>query len=372
VTTRYVLPSLTGPDPSRYWEGGPVYTLADGTLLLGLSDDGIASTPDLAIWNPTAASLTQFRPSPYISPGIIARSGDGKRVYSIGYTSPAQSYYYDVLTKTFSGSINIGGMALNAAVNFDGSRVAVFNEYGCKLFDNGLNALRPFLCGAMGFVYGGMIFGRNGLLYEESQPVNNPVLFTINPDTGGTLNVAPALAIPAGNDIPSVGYPVPLGVDSTGVVIGGVANGITFDDATFTQNLSPLTPPTPPFLDHMSPQVGPLAGGTISGGFGNALNLTPDVWYGPNRGAAQIVNGNTLQLISPAGNAPGPVNVKMIFPDGMEIFDPLFFSYGPFVQANVFSGSSPGGVLPVRLRDTDFRTTAAEERFRSAAQPRSI
>jgi hypothetical protein len=33
----------------------------------------------------------------------------------------------------------------------------------------------------------------------------------------------------------------------------------------------------------------------------------------------------------------------MLFPDGIEVFDPLFFSYGPFVQSSVQSGAAPGG-----------------------------
>ncbi len=343
--TRFVLPTLTGPSPDTYWEGGPVYTLADGTLLILLQTRGTGiGGADPAIWDPTANTLTQLRPSPYISPGLIVKSGDGRRVYSIGDTGPGQSFYYDVPSKTFSGSIDVGGFVENAAVNYDGTRVAIFNDNGFNMYDGDLNSMGPFIGGAMqGFFVGGMVFGRNGLLYEESQPFGSPIIFTIDPNTLGVLNIAPALAIPAGDDTPSVAYPVPFDVDSTGIVLGIIEDGIAFDDSTFTQNLSPQEPGTPNFLDHMSPQVGPVAGGTASGGFGDAFSLKPDVWYGSNRGSAQILNGGLLQITSPPASAPGPVNVKMLFPDGIEVFDPLFFTYGPYIQTNILSGFSPDG-----------------------------
>jgi hypothetical protein len=40
---------------------------------------------------------------------------------------------------------------------------------------------------------------------------------------------------------------------------------------------------------------------------------------------------------------PGPVNLKYLFPDGIEVFSPLFFSYGPQIQYAIESGASPSG-----------------------------
>src|SRR5690349_11940794 len=104
--------------------------------------------------------------------------------------------------------------------------------------------------------------------------------------------------------------------------------GLTFDDATFFQTFSILHLAAHIFLQHMSPYYGPLTGGTASGGFGTAFSITPDIWYGANRGTATLVT-NGLSITSPPATVQGPVNLKFLFPDGVQIFDPLFFSYGP-------------------------------------------
>src|SRR5438034_350385 len=82
--------------------------------------------------------------------------------------------------------------------------------------------------------------------------------------------------------------PEPFAVDDTGMVLGIEDYGIAFDDSTFFQNFVTNEPGSPTFLQHMSPYSGPAVGGTTSGGFGNAFSLTPDVWYGANRGSAHV------------------------------------------------------------------------------------
>jgi IPT/TIG domain len=39
----------------------------------------------------------------------------------------------------------------------------------------------------------------------------------------------------------------------------------------------------------------------------------------------------------------------MLFPSGVEVFNPLSFSYGPFLQYNVLSGASPDGGVPGQI-----------------------
>jgi hypothetical protein len=346
IATRYVLPNYTPPDRfyPGHWQGGPVYALADGTLLLDLSGSQITGGGYQAIWDPIANTMTRFA-GPSSPAGHIVRSGDGKRVYSISVDSTGASFYYDVLTKTFSGDIQIGGYADEVAANYDGTRVAIDDTNGLDMYDSNLGFLGPLPGGGFqGFFGGGLVFASsNGYLYEESWPFGVPILFTIDPNTLNIQNIAPALAVPTGDDIPDIWFPVPFAVDSTGMVFGTVTEGIAFDDATYTQEITPDTLGTPNFFNHMTPSVGSLTGGTVSGGFGNGVNLAPGVWYGPNQGTSQLLDGSILQIASPPGSAPGPVNVKMLFPDGVEVFNPLFFSYGPFIQYNVLSGSSPDG-----------------------------
>jgi hypothetical protein len=133
----------------------------------------------------------------------------------------------------------------------------------------------------------------------------------------------------------------PFAVDNTGMLLSIQDFGIAFDDSTFGENLISQIG-SPVFMQHMSAYSGPITGGTASSGFGNGFSTTPSVWYGANEGAATL-NSNSLTITSPPGSAPGPVNIKMLFPDGIEVFDPLFFSYGPFIEHAIFSGASPSG-----------------------------
>jgi len=176
-------------------------------------------------------------------------------------------------------------------------------------------------------------------------PLFTPLIFTIDSNTLQVVGIAPALPmIPVMTELsPPFYMPEPFGVDPMGIVFGIEDFGIAFDDGAFFQNLVTNEPGTPSFLQHMSPYSGPLAGGTTSGGFGNAFSLTPDVWYGANRGTAHLDSSGILTITSPIGAAPGPVNLKFLFPDGTEVFDPQFFSYGPFLQYDILSGASPAG-----------------------------
>jgi hypothetical protein len=71
----------------------------------------------------------------------------------------------------------------------------------------------------------------------------------------------------------------------------------------------------------MNPYSGPLKGGTVSEGFGNSFYLKPDVGYGSIRATAGVNGGSNT---SPTASVPGPVNLKWVFPDGIEVYDPLF------------------------------------------------
>src|ERR1039458_3250353 len=56
-----------------------------------------------------------------------------------------------------------------------------------------------------------------------------------------------------------------------------------------------------------------------------------------------------VSITSPPAATPGPVDMKMLFPDGTEIYDPLFFTYGARLMDAIVSGSSPQGGAPATL-----------------------
>ena len=354
---RHLLPPYAGITlGSQSWEGRQLYALSDGTVLLNFSHAVGDGSVYLAIWNPSSNTLTPVpQPSTFALPGIILRSGNGQRVYSIADNSSGNSFFYDVPSRSVSAVVQLGGYALDAAVNFDGSRVAVYDATGLNMLDGNLAKIGPLPGGGvlgLDLFQGGMVFSpTSGYLHEICMPLFTPVIWTIDPNSLQTVGIAPAMPmIPVMTELsPPFYMPEPFAVDETGMVFGIEDYGIAFDDSTFFQNFVTNQPGSPTFLQHMSPYSGPTAGGTTSGGFGNSFSLTPDVWYGANRGSAHIDSGNTLTITSPPSSSNGPVNIKMLFPDGIEVFDPNFFSYGPSIQYNVLSGASPDGGAPGQI-----------------------
>jgi hypothetical protein len=334
------------------WQGSQLFALSDGTLMIALSAY-YQGTSGIAIWNPASNAINfPALPTGQFYTYSLRRSGNGGRVYFLDSTTAGQNFYYNVSSKHFSDPVTNGGAAIDGAVNVDSTRVYMCDANGPNMYDGNFNLVGPLpACGLPEppFFEGGSIFSTdNRYLYQEALG-NIPWIIKVDASTLNVLTLAPAMPmIPVGAELgPPFQLPSPIAVDNTGLVIGIEDWGIAFDDAAFAQNYSPSQPGTPVFLQHMSPYFGPASGGTTSGGFGNSFSITPDVWYGANRGTAQTPAA--LQITSPPPTALGPVNVKMLFPDGVEVFDPLFFSYGPYLQYPLVSGAPPQGDVSAQV-----------------------
>ncbi len=275
-------------------------------------------------------------------------------MFFIASSSDGAALYYDVASKKFSNLVTLGGYAIDVSVNVDATRVVICDANGPNMYDGSFNLIGPLPgcgLGPVGFFAGGSVFSAdNRYLYQEISS-RNPVIAKIDPNTLNVISVAPAMPmIPVMTQLSQGFYlPIPFAVDSTGMILGIEDYGIAFDDATFAQSYSNSQPGTPNFMQHMDPYFGLLSGGTTSGGFGNSFSITPDVWYGANRGTASLSNTGDVAITSPGGNPPGPVNIKLLFPDGREVFDPLFFSYGPYLQFAQVSGAPPQGNVSAQV-----------------------
>ena len=362
--TKYQLPRFAipnTPSPTSSWEGWRVLSLSDGTVMLIFSTATGDGSLYAALWDPTANTLNQL-PVPSGFGGlaqwdVVTRSGDGKRLFSVG--SAAGSFSYDVLTKTLSNVVQqVGGLSVVA--NFDGSRIAISGGGAFGVYDRSFNLLAQ-LPGdggyggntgtADGWIFGGAVFSQDGsTLYEETGATIVPVIVSIDVANLQPTALAPAMpVIPVMAELsPSFYLPVPFAVDNSGMVLGIQYHGIAFDDALANVNFVANQPGSPTFLQHMSPYSGPLSGGTTSGGFGNAFSLTPDVYYGPTKGSSTNSQGD-VQITSPPASLSGPVDVKILFPDGVEVFDPQFFTYGSYLEDVVLSGGPPQGNVPSTL-----------------------
>lgn len=365
--TRYILPrfGVTSSSAGIGWGGRNVLALADGTLLVSIQGYGaVRGIP--AIWNPATNELTELQPpnGPLPVSALCIRSGDGKRVFVLGANGDGTAYIYDVPTKTFSpfmSGLSFGGPVL-AVANFDGSRVAVsgfdappamldgnLNLLGILPGDGGIEGTGVFP--AQNRLTGGIAFSQDGAtFYEETQSTLIPVIASIDVATLRTKALAPAMPIiPTFTEMkPRFYLPDPFAVDSAGMVLGIQYHGISFDDATAGLNYSPLDTGSPLYMQHMSVYSGPLAGGTTSNGFGNSFSFAPDVYYGGTKGTVNLSSGS-LSITSPPSTSQGPVDVKMLFPDGSEVFDPQFFTYGTKIQDALISGGSPQGGAAAKL-----------------------
>ncbi|HTU35312.1 MAG TPA: IPT/TIG domain-containing protein [Candidatus Acidoferrum sp.] len=344
AVSRYMLPIGT---TLSYWEGSGLLALSDGTVMLVTTGGTDAGTSGVLIWDPASNTISfPATPAPVVG-SLFYRSGGGNRVYFLSNVG----FYYDVPSKTFSAITTLPDTVLNGAVNQDGSRIAVCDAAGgAYMFDENFNIiglLPTWGFGVPPFFEGGSVFSPDGLYLYQEALLNIPLIFKVDANTLSVLSVAPAMPmIPADTGLsPPYYVPDPFAVDPTGMVFGLEYWGVAFDDGAFAQNYSPAQPGSPIDLQNLYPYFGPLNGGTTSSGFSELFSLTPDVWYGANRGSAALTD-NKLSITSPPATQPGPVNVKMLFPDGTEVFDPLAFSYGPSLQYAVLSGASPQGNAP--------------------------
>jgi len=351
AVSHYVLPAGSGS--VSYWEGWHLLVLADGTLMIVWTAGKNIGTIGLALWDPASNALTfPTLPSDIpVNDFVICRTGNGKRVYFIS----DQGLYYDVQTKTFSSVVTLAGSVLGGAANVDGSRVVLCNDNGPNMYDGNFNLIGPVPGCGFGsppyFFEGGSVFSADNLYLYQEILADIALIVKIDANTLNILSVAPAMPmIPVLTELsPPYFVPIPFAVDDTGMILGIQDWGIAFDDATYAQNYSSTQPGTPTDLQHMDPYFGPLNGGTTSDDFGDLFSLRPTVWYGAIRGTDELDSSGALTITSPPSITAGPVNIKMLFPDGVEVFDPLFFSYGPYLQYPLTGGASPEGQAPGQI-----------------------
>ena len=357
---RYQLPLATptnvGITPPLNWYGRWVCSLADGTLLLVYQ---AFSGGNEAIWDPATNSLSQWNSPlassgfPAASYGIFARSGDGTRVFSFGGDENETSFSYNAVTKTFTVPVELSsfGYASGIAVNQDGTRAAVTTTglTPFALYDNNLNLI-GLLPGDGGGELGGAVFSPDGATIYVETDTNVPVIAAISASTLKTVATAPAMpVIPPYMEF-SYGYavPAPFAVDADGIVLGREWQGIAFDDSTAHHTYSASSPSPPEVMNETTVYSGPLAGGTVANFVLAPAGETPDTYFGATLGTSSDntsgeVGVDGLNITSPAASVAGPVDLKFLYPNGVEVYDPLFFTYGVKIQDLITSGGSPEG-----------------------------
>jgi IPT/TIG domain len=193
----------------------------------------------------------------------------------------------------------------------------------------------------------GFIFSSDGTRFYAVGDFGVPLIETFDGSTGGLISTAPAIGtIPPGEQLsPSPSEETPMAVDSTGIIFGSADHGIAFDDSTYSVNYILGFNASPAFDQVVTPDFAAVSSAVpVSFPGGEVFSFVPDVWFGNLRGTEATLNDvGVLTVNAPASSQPGPVNVKVIEPDGTPIFDPLAFSYGPTLLFVNGDTSSPAG-----------------------------
>jgi len=357
---QYLLPSHTFGSSGLpvSFASDTLLALSDGTLFVYFDDSGNGGGGQTGVWNPQTNSLKVLSSGLITGWEVPLRSGDGTRVYASNNNYSSGVEFYDVTSQTLS-TINSGTPYQPViAVNRDGSKLVLQTGFngagiGIALYDNNLNLLGsvPGALAGYGPLGGGILFSPdNTKLYESDYSY----ILTIDASTLQVLGTAPSSGSEPVGTSGAADTETPFAVDSTGMVLGLQIFGISFDDSTFYQNYALDQPSVNGASEYIAAYAGPLAGGTVSSLY-VFPDLTPDVWFAQTRGSVSPIQGvEQLTFTSPASTTPGPVNVKFIYPDGIQAFYPQLFSYSTFPEYAVTSGSSPNGGAPAQVLGYGF------------------
>ena len=317
--------------------------LSSGNILL-LGNEIFTTAVGVIKWNPVSNTVSTLSFPPTFQIGGMSRSGDGSKVVLFSDVDPGAVAIYDSASDSITARLNFPFFVNSVQANPTGTRFIIFDQTnGLHLYDAQLNDLGTIPPGADDT---GALFSPDGNSIYVVADVNGvPATYTVSTATLKVVGIAPAYAtIPPYAELePPYIIETPFAVDSTGIIFGSADHGVALDDTTFFQGLGGVAS-TPTFDKVVEPDAGPINAATPVVFETQPIFVLPDAWFGAQRGTnGSLQNGAAFQVSAPPASQPGPVNVKVHEPDGVQVFDPLAFSYGPaplFVSGDT---SSPSG-----------------------------
>ncbi|HET7871227.1 MAG TPA: hypothetical protein VFL42_01870, partial [Terriglobales bacterium] len=376
VIEHHRLPALPGDSVSEFTTALS-RQMANGKVLV-LSANSLSGFTELIEWDLATNSASLVPLGNAINPSFLLKSTDGTRAVIGNALSPGGAVSYSSATDGITGSFTSSGFMFPIAIAPDGNHAVIVDEVnGLRMYDANLNPLFTVSGGPVGGGITGGVFSADGAkLYLELNSDFHPNLLTIDGHSGALFGIAPAMPVipPFEELVPSFEVATPLAVDDTGLLFGSLDHGLAIEDTTFFQNL-PAAVGNDIFLKLVAPNVGPVNATTRVTFKTSAFDVLPDVWFGSQRGlnaAATITASNpfgSLSVDAPPSASPGPVNVKAIQPNGVEVFDPLAFSYGPSLEFLNSTAGSPAGGETIHLLALGVPTdpTQVQVKFGTAA-----
>jgi len=320
ITKTYRVPSRTSNPPSTPPFAQYVHELSNGTLLV---------MPSFMIVNPTNNQVT-IPTVPII--GFVDKYAVNDLGTKIVLASNGTTVVYDVATATNVSSTQAGSPL---AIDSTGNHIFTAGAHEFDMFDGALNLLGSINLSQSIVLSPSAVFSPdNKTAYLTVSVGAAPPLPTIYTVDVYSLSIT-GLASTSGG--------LPFGADQTGLLIGTTRFGVTVDDANF---LIPAPASVSIAGLQLVPSVGPVGQQTQTQLGNGGLFLLPDVRFGVQAATAETIQTTapfTATATAPASNVPGPVDVKLVWPNGTEGFMPLGFTYGPSIQAMLTDASTPDG-----------------------------
>lgn len=336
-TTRF--PDTTGSQLSQI----ELVTLSTGNILALNMTAG-----DLYLWNPATGSLTLNNAAGMDRAISLLRSGNHNRVLVFGtafdalYDAPSGSFITEARSPA-DYEMQYGGLRSGAALNPDGTQLAVTTSDGLSIYDETFNPIatqpsaQPGLGGSSIYSLDGStlyLIGGKGYLGEDiafdTHTYAPTGLFGLN-----------------GSFIAGV----PLAVDETGLIYGsqtsaGTGQALIATDASHPGAIvedGAAVAPSLTFPDVLTNAFGSLTSTeptTIQGAnFDSSQNYKVFVGAPPASPSTlpasgiSVVSSTALNFTTPQGMIPGPANVTLTRPDGWFSIIPDALSYGPTILA---------------------------------------
>jgi hypothetical protein len=340
---------ITSGGENVYVLAAQAYQAANGQLLLfsasGYSNDTFGTT--LNKWNPGTGEVTQYGNGNVYEGGLVSVSANHSKIL---FGGTGDVVLYDSANDTFS-RYSIPTSSYWPAVNPAGTQFAI-----C---DTGANSSQDFFPGVQFFDLAGNREGSSATPYACLGAIYSPDgknLYVLDPDYTEIVTidtttfqvVGKAPSYRSGYDVyTSLG--LPAAVDNTGLVFELADHGVAFSDSTNHQNLT-SNDGVPDSLVKLEPSEGPVNASTPVDIITQAFPTAPTVYFGSQLGQnSNLFNQVQVQATAPPAAVPGPVNIKIIQPNGRLAMMPQSFTYGSLAaQYGEIGGSPAGGVgVPV-------------------------
>jgi hypothetical protein len=339
VVERDVIPQVASGVSGCFFTAGysnyplttQAFQAANGKVLL-FSDWGYLDLSSAGNFDLNSSTIVEWDPIAQTSSirmcggGVVSVSADHSKILIGGNGSPT---VYDSATDTFTPVPGFESEVFEPAMNPTGTQFALLDGSPVITFFNSqlapVGSVNLTIC--CGYRPKGAVYSSDGKYLYVELPNPIPLLVTINTATFQVVGTAPTYS---SEDAYSGAYVVgpPQAADATGMVYVLGDHGVEFDDATNYQSIPAGAIPAPAVIIS-TPDEGPLNSTTSTQITTQGFTTPPDAYFGPQEQLSGFLyNGVNLQSTAPPSSVAGPVNIKVIEPNGVMGMMPQGFTYG--------------------------------------------